>query len=79
MSDERDQLNTYQLPPRLPQSVEELELTIKLLGNRKRAELGIPTQNKLKRLIGVYPTCKEAALWKRILRRVCREQFENVR
>lgn len=68
----------FELPPRLPQNEEELDLAIRMLGNRKRCELGLPAQNRLKRMLGTYPTLKQASLWKRILRRVCREQFQNV-
>jgi len=63
------------LPPRLPQSEEELKRTIILLGNRKQVELKPPARRQLESLIGVYPTVKEAALWKRVLRRACNEAF----
>lgn len=60
-------------PPRLPTTEEELELALTLLGNRKQCELGTTARQKLERLIGTYPTVKEAAFWKRTLRRVCNE------
>ncbi len=76
-SDETGSLNDGKLPPRLPQTEDELDLAIKLLGNRKHCELGLTAQNKLKNLLGIYPTVKQASLWKRTLRRVYRELFEN--
>lgn len=73
MGKKRDQLNTITLPTRLPQSDEEFERVITLLGNRKQAELNPSAQNELRELLGVYPSVKEASFWKRVLRRVCRE------
>ena len=60
------------LPPRLPQSEEELKRAIILLGNRKQVELKSEARRQLESLIGVYPTIKEAAVWKRVLRRTCK-------
>lgn len=60
-------------PPRLPKTEEELELTLTLLGNRKQCELSAQARQKLEKLIGTYPTAKEASLWKRTLRRVYKE------
>jgi hypothetical protein len=59
------------LPPRLPQNKAELERTIVLLGNRKQTELNKHAQVELQQLIGVYPTVKEATIWKRVIRRAC--------
>jgi hypothetical protein len=73
MGKKLDQLNTISLPPRLPQSGEELERVITLLGNRKQAELNPSAHNDLRELLGVYPSVDEASFWKRVLRRVCRE------
>lgn len=61
------------LPPRLPQNDEELNKAITLLGNRKRVELNTRARHELERLIGVYPTAKQASAWKRVLRRVYQE------
>lgn len=57
------------LPPRLPQNDGELERAIMLLGERKRTELNTRARDELLRLLGVYPTMKEASFWKRVLRR----------
>jgi len=65
--------STISLPPRLPQSSEELERVITLLGNRKQAELNPSARNELRELLGVYPTAKKAASWKSVLRRICSE------
>jgi hypothetical protein len=73
MGKKRDRSNTISAPPRLPQSGEELERVITLLGNRKHAELNPPAQYELRELLGVYTSVKEASFWKRVLRRVCRE------
>lgn len=59
------------LPPRLPQTEAELKRAIILLGNRKQVELKTEARHELESLIGVYPTIKEAALWKRVIRRAC--------
>lgn len=67
--------NTISLPPRLPQNEAELNRTIILLGNRKQVELNSDARRQLESLIGVYPTIKEAALWKRVLRRACKGTF----
>jgi hypothetical protein len=72
MRKKRSQPNTITLPPRLPKSDEELERAITLLGNRKQAELNPTAQTELRELLGVYPTAKEASLWKRVQRKVCR-------
>lgn len=73
MGNTGNQSDTISLPPRLPQSGEELERVITLLGNRKQAELNPPAQDELRELLGVYPSVKEASFWKRVLRRVCKE------
>jgi hypothetical protein len=75
MNDKRTTSNTTSLPPRLPQNEAELNRTIILLGNRKQVELNTDARRQLESLIGVYPTIKEAALWKRVLRRACRGTF----
>lgn len=75
MNDKQKSVNLPSLPPRLPQNEAELERTIILLGNRKQVELKTDARRQLESLIGVYPTIKEAALWKRVVRRVCQERF----
>ncbi len=49
------------------------------LGCRKQAELKARTRLELEGLIGVYPTAKEAKLWKRILRRACQDAIQQTR
>ena len=75
MNDKEKSVDPPSLPPRLPQNEEELKRTIILLGNRKQVELKTDARRQLESLIGVYPTIKEAALWKRVLRRACKESF----
>lgn len=75
MNDKQNNVNLSSLPPRLPQNEEELKRTIILLGNRKQVELKTDARRQLESLIGVYPTIKEAALWKRVLRRACQGNF----
>lgn len=64
------------LPPKLPSNEAELHRTITLLGDRKQTELNARCRQELERLIGTYPTIKEAALWKRVLRRACRDAWQ---
>ena len=75
MNGKKNNVNLLSLPPRLPQNEEELKRTIILLGNRKQLELKTDARRQLESLIGVYPTIKEAALWKRVLRRACQGKF----
>jgi len=75
MNDNQNNVNLRSLPPRLPQNEVELKRTIILLGNRKQVELKTDARRQLESLIGVYPTIKEATLWKRVLRRACQEKF----
>ena len=75
MNDKQNNVNLRSLPPRLPQNDEELKRAIILLGNRKQVELKTDARRQLESLIGVYPTIKEAALWKRVLRRACQGTF----
>ena len=67
------------LPPRLPRNEAELKRTIILLGNRKQTELKAGARRELESLIGVYPTVKEAALWKRVLRRACQRVIQQAK
>jgi hypothetical protein len=75
MNDKQNNVNLRSLPPRLPQNEEELKRAIILLGNRKQVELKTDARRQLEGLLGVYPTIKEAALWKRVLRRACQGTF----
>ena len=75
MNNKQGSVDLPSLPPRLPQNEAELKRTIILLGNRKQVELKTEAQRQLESLIGVYPTIKEAALWKRVIRRACKGKF----
>ena len=75
MNDKRSDSNAISLPPRLPKTEAELKRAIILLGNRKQVELKAGARQQLEGLIGVYPSVKEATLWKRVLRRACQGQF----
>jgi len=77
MNDKEKSVDLPSSPPRLPQNEEELRRTIILLGNRKQVELKTDARRQLESLIGVYPTIKEATLWKRVLRRACQGKFSN--
>jgi hypothetical protein len=72
MNDKQSKSDTMSLPPRLPQTTQELNRCLTLLGNRKQVELKAHARRELESLIGVYPTVKEAGLWKRVLRRACK-------
>jgi len=79
MNDIQSKSDPISLPPRLPQNSRELNRSIILLGNRKQVELNTDARRELEGLIGVYPTVREAALWKRVLRRACQRAAENVK
>ena len=79
MNGKQKNSDTMSLPPRLPRNEEELNRTIIMLGNRKQTELKTGARRELESLIGVYPTFKEAKLWKRVLRRVCAEAAARVK
>ena len=79
MKDEQNSVEPPSLPPRLPQNEAELKRTIILLGNRKQVELKTDARRQLESLIGVYPTIKEATLWKRVLRRACQGKFPTAK
>ena len=79
MNDKQNNVNLPSLPPRLPQNEEDLKRTIILLGNRKQTELKTHARRELESLIGVYPTVKEATLWKRVLRRACQGVVEQAK
>ena len=69
MKDKQNKSAEISLPPRMPQNRQELDRSIILLGNRKQNELSAEARRELESLLGVYPTIKEAAIWKRELRR----------
>ncbi len=78
MTNKQSKPDPISLPPRLPRNDEELKRSIILLGNRKQTELKSYARRELESLIGVYPTLKEAVLWKRVLRRACQKTNEKV-
>ena len=71
--------NGISLPPRLPRDEKELHRAIILLGSRKQTELNRRARHELEGLIGVYPSAKEAAFWKRVLRRATQELIQSNR
>jgi hypothetical protein len=77
MNDKLSRSDTISLPPRLPQTKRELDRCIILLGNRKQVELNTHARRELESLLGVYPTVREAALWKRVLRRACKARLTS--
>ena len=77
MNDKLSKSDTMSLPPRLPQTTQELNRCIILLGNRKQVELKTHARRELESLIGVYPTVSEAALWKRVLRQACKGRLTS--
>jgi hypothetical protein len=77
MDDKPSKSDTISLPPRLPQTKRELDRCLILLGNRKQVELRTQARRELESLIGVYPTVSEAALWKRMLRRACKDRLTS--
>ncbi len=79
MNGKQKNSDTMSLPPRLPRNEEELNRTIILLGNRKQTELKTGARRELESLIGVYPTFKEAKLWKRVLRRACQGVIQQAK
>lgn len=79
MKDARESSSKISLPPRLPQDRQEVDRAVILLGCRKHSELNIRARLELERLIGIYPTKKEATLWKRILRRACQEGVQGAK
>jgi hypothetical protein len=79
MNDKQSKSDSIPLPPRLPQNSRELDRTIILLGNRKQVELNKYARLELESLIGVYPTSREATLWKRVLCRACQTAAENAK
>ncbi len=79
MTNKQSNSDTVLLPPRLPRNEAELKRSIILLGNRKQTELKASARRELESLIGVYPTVKEAALWKRVLRRACQEVIQHAK
>ncbi len=79
MTNKQSNSDTVPLPPRLPRNEAELKRSIILLGNRKQTELKASARRELESLIGVYPTVKEAALWKRVLRRACQEVIQHAK
>ena len=60
------------LPPQIPQSKDELERAISLLGNRIQAELKSKPAQELVALLGRYPSPEEAIIWKQSLKQMTR-------
>lgn len=64
----------HDLPPSVPDALEDLEVAVRLLGNRaQQADLKAQARTQLESLIGVYPSKKKAARWKVALKGLARE------
>ncbi len=61
------------LPPIIPNTYDELQQAICLLGNRSKTQLGKKPKKQLIELIGVYPDAATATLWKQTLRQKVKE------
>jgi hypothetical protein len=57
-------------PPRIPETNEELDRAIVLLGSRAKTETTTKVRNELEALVGTYPTQAEAAVWKSRLKSI---------
>ena len=55
------------LPPRLPETLAELDQARALLGERARTALRRPAEARLAQLVGLVPDAALAAAWKRTL------------
>ena len=67
------------LPPQIPQSKDELERAISLLGNRIQANLKSTPAQELVKLIGRYPSLEEATVWKQSLKQMTRLKRQRYR
>jgi hypothetical protein len=67
------------LPPVVPNTVEDIERAVVLLGNRVRNELRRGPRHELEALIGKYPTRTDAVAWKISLKRMRKELMEAIR
>lgn len=64
----RGDLDAVALPPRLPQTLQQFDRAITLLGKRQTLELKPRVQQELIELLGEYPSQSTAAAWKRLLK-----------
>ena len=65
------------LPPKFPETLEELERAITLLGNRVKAELKTKARRELEQLLGAYPDVQQATDWKTELKRRRKEELSQ--
>jgi len=65
------------LPSRIPQSKNELERAVSLLGNRIQAELKSKPAQELVALLGRYPSPEEAIVWKQSLKQMTRPKKQR--
>ncbi|PSB31364.1 hypothetical protein [Chlorogloea sp. CCALA 695] len=66
-----------QLPPQIPQSKDELERAVSLLGNRIQADLRSKPAQELVALLGHYPSPEEATVWKQSLKQMTRPKRQR--
>ena len=63
------QFEIPKLPPKIPKTRKDFEVAVILLGNiQGGCKLTTKSQRKLTDIIGIYPTPKEAAVWKKSLK-----------
>lgn len=62
------------LPPQVPETAEERNRVICLLGNRTKSDLKRKAQQELIDLIGIYPSVEQATEWKRNLRQLVKSE-----
>lgn len=55
------------LPPKLPETLAELDVARALLGERARTPLRRPSELRLVALVGIAPDAEQARVWKRTL------------
>lgn len=56
-------------PPRVPETLAELDLAVMLLGHvSKGAKMQPAKREKLKQLVGATPGAEQATVWKKVLK-----------
>lgn len=63
------------IPPEVPTELGTLDRAIMLLGSRVKGELRHKHQVELARLLGRYPDAETAAVWKKALKELRKDEF----
>ena len=63
------------IPPEVPTELGPLDRAIMLLGSRTKGELRAKHQQELARLLGRYPDTETAAVWKKALKELRKDEF----